>query len=115
VATNSGERVAAQRLRDDLVHELYKWRVDGSRTPEWVSGFEAGVSRLARLEGKTQDEVHQEVGEDAERLADLEELDGDRTAKDWNPNPWAVCHESVGRKKTPKFERCVQDVKEKQE
>lgn len=26
-------------------------------------------------------------------------------------NPWAVCHSSVGPKKTDKFERCVQDVK----
>jgi len=35
--------------------------------------------------------------------------------EDWNPNPWAVCHKSVGKKKTPKFERCVQHVKRKQE
>jgi len=30
-------------------------------------------------------------------------------------NPWAVCNESVGKKKNPeKFERCVRDIKEKQ-
>lgn len=34
--------------------------------------------------------------------------------KEWNPNPWAVCTESVGRKDKKKYERCVMDVKEKQ-
>lgn len=35
--------------------------------------------------------------------------------KEWNPNPWAVCEQSVGKKKDPeKFERCVKDVKSKQ-
>jgi len=35
--------------------------------------------------------------------------------KDWNPNPWAVCHTTVDKKKDPeKFERCVMDVKKKQ-
>lgn len=31
----------------------------------------------------------------------------------YNPNPWAVCHESVGPEKSDKFERCVKHVKEK--
>jgi hypothetical protein len=26
-------------------------------------------------------------------------------------NPWAICHAKLGPKKTPKFERCVRDVK----
>jgi hypothetical protein len=34
--------------------------------------------------------------------------------KEWNPNPWAVCNESVGTGDTPKRERCIQDVKRKQ-
>jgi len=34
--------------------------------------------------------------------------------KKWNPNPWAVCTESVGRDNKEKYERCVMDVKEKQ-
>jgi len=34
--------------------------------------------------------------------------------KKWNPNPWAVCTESVGREDKKKYERCVMDVKEKQ-
>jgi len=34
--------------------------------------------------------------------------------KDWDPNPWAVCTESVGREDEDKYERCVQDVKKKQ-
>lgn len=29
-------------------------------------------------------------------------------------NPWAICHASVGPKKTAKFERCVRDVKVKE-
>ena len=28
-------------------------------------------------------------------------------------NPWAICHSSVGKKKTDKFERCVQKIKKK--
>lgn len=35
--------------------------------------------------------------------------------KDWNPNPWAVCHTTVDKEENPeKYERCVMDVKEKQ-
>lgn len=35
--------------------------------------------------------------------------------KDWDPNPWAVCHTSVDKDKDPeKFERCVQKIKKKQ-
>ncbi len=34
--------------------------------------------------------------------------------KDWDPNPWAVCTESVGRDNPEKYERCVKHVKEKQ-
>lgn len=36
-------------------------------------------------------------------------------AKEWDPNPWAVCHAKLGPKKTKKFERCVMDVKKKQQ
>ena len=34
--------------------------------------------------------------------------------KEWNPNPWAVCNVSVGTEKTPKRERCIHHVKDKQ-
>ena len=34
--------------------------------------------------------------------------------KEWNPNPWAVCTDSVGRENPDKYERCVQKVKSKQ-
>ena len=35
--------------------------------------------------------------------------------KDWDPNPWAVCHTTVDKDDDPeKFERCVQKVKQKQ-
>lgn len=33
---------------------------------------------------------------------------------DWDPNPWAVCTESVGREDKEKYERCVRKVKQKQ-
>ncbi len=36
-------------------------------------------------------------------------------SKKWDPNPWAVCEDSVGKVENPeKFERCVQKVKTKQ-
>lgn len=35
--------------------------------------------------------------------------------KEWDPNPWAVCHTTVDKNEDPsKFERCVQDVKKDQ-
>ena len=34
--------------------------------------------------------------------------------KEWDPNPWAVCTESVGREDKEKYERCIQKVKKKQ-
>ena len=35
--------------------------------------------------------------------------------KDWDPNPWAVCHTTVDSDEEPeKFERCVKKVKKKQ-
>jgi len=35
--------------------------------------------------------------------------------KKWDPNPWAICETSVGKKKNPKkFERCVKKIKNKQ-
>ena len=36
--------------------------------------------------------------------------------KEWDPNPWAVCHTTVDKDDDPdKYERCVQEVKKKQE
>lgn len=37
-----------------------------------------------------------------------------KKSKDWDPNPWAVCHSTVGPEKSDKFERCVKDVKKQQ-
>jgi len=34
--------------------------------------------------------------------------------KEWDPNPWAICTESVGREDKDKYERCVQKVKKQQ-
>lgn len=35
--------------------------------------------------------------------------------KEWDPNPWAVCHTTVDKEKDPeKFERCVKKVKKQQ-
>jgi hypothetical protein len=35
-----------------------------------------------------------------------------KSTKKQEPNPWAICHSQVGPKKTPKFERCVRQVKQ---
>ena len=37
-----------------------------------------------------------------------------KISKEWDPNPWAVCTDSVGRENGDKYERCVQKVKSKQ-
>ena len=35
--------------------------------------------------------------------------------KEWDPNPFAVCHSKIDKKKNPdKWERCVQHIKDKQ-
>ena len=34
-----------------------------------------------------------------------------KSKKEFEPNPWAICHSQLGPKKTPKFERCVQAIK----
>lgn len=35
--------------------------------------------------------------------------------KEWDPNPWAVCHTNIDKDENPeKFERCVKKVKKKQ-
>lgn len=39
-----------------------------------------------------------------------------KKSKDYKYNPWAVCQTTVGKKENPeKFERCVKDVKKKQD
>jgi hypothetical protein len=39
----------------------------------------------------------------------------ERGKKDWNPNPWAVCHTTVDKDEDPeKYEECVHKVKRKQ-
>lgn len=43
-------------------------------------------------------------------ISDTEMKEGD-TKKSGKLNPWAICHAQVGPKKTPKFERCVKQVK----
>jgi hypothetical protein len=37
-----------------------------------------------------------------------------KNKKTYDPNPWAICTESVGRKNKKKYERCILKVKEKQ-
>lgn len=45
----------------------------------------------------------------------LEAKNKKKKSKDWNPNPWAVCHTTVDKDADPeKFEKCVMDVKKKQ-
>ena len=50
-----------------------------------------------------------------ESIFDLGLFKTAKKKKDWDPNPWAVCEVSVGKKKNPeRFERCVKKVKKKQ-
>lgn len=42
------------------------------------------------------------------------DIDKESKKEKWNPNPWAVCTKSVGRKNKSKYERCVKEVKRKQ-
>ncbi|MFA5312392.1 MAG: hypothetical protein WC375_03610 [Methanomassiliicoccales archaeon] len=45
----------------------------------------------------------------------MEAISKKKKHKKWNPNPWAVCHTTVDKSKDPeKYERCVMDVKKKQ-
>ena len=44
----------------------------------------------------------------------LEEVGIIKQAKEYDPNPWAVCTKSVGREDKEKYERCVKEVKKKQ-
>ena len=38
-----------------------------------------------------------------------------KLSKEWDPNPWAICHSKLDKDKNPeKFERCVMKVKSKQ-
>ena len=38
-----------------------------------------------------------------------------RKKKEWDPNPWAVCHTTINKDEEPeKFERCVKKVKKEQ-
>lgn len=53
------------------------------------------------------------TGKTAAKKEEKKEIE--KADKDWNPNPWAVCHTTVDKKKDPeKFEKCVMDVKKKQ-
>jgi hypothetical protein len=105
-------RMDAGELREHLAHELHQWQVEGSRSPDWVRSFWVKVKHLAKMIGKTKEEVHQELQEDAGSMEDEEDLDLGRTSAK-AVNPWAVCHSQLGPEKNEKFERCVQDVKKK--
>jgi len=60
------------------------------------------INRISNMKSKVQPELN---------LASKKK----KKKKEWDPNPWAVCEVSVGKKENPeKFERCVQDVKKKQ-
>ena len=51
----------------------------------------------------------------SDKKANIFDLSWYKEAKksEYNPNPWAVCTESVGRDDPDKYERCVREVKKK--
>lgn len=63
-------------------------------------------------------------GTEALMVAEEDEDNGDleveskkkkkKNTKKWNPNPWSVCTKSVGRDDKEKYEKCVKQVKKKQ-
>jgi hypothetical protein len=67
-SANIPMRMDAGNLREQLAHELHQWRIEGFRSPDWIKSFWTKVKHLAKLVGKTREEVHQELIEDVEHM-----------------------------------------------
>jgi len=82
------------------------------------SGFKLSIARNEWVQiGKKAGWVDSEEDADIVRTAKRKQSKRKKKRKkkkDWDPNPWAVCTKSVGRKNKEKYERCVQKVKKQQ-
>jgi hypothetical protein len=110
-------RMDAGQLREHLAGELYKWQVEGFRSPDWVKSFWVKVKQLARMIGETKEEVHRELQEDVDRMADEEDFDPERTSnveakQRWHEgSEYAICTDALGGEQhTKKWEDCKRDV-----
>lgn len=85
-------------------------RISQKRTGEEIENFmPVGKDKLDRREENRR--IEEEMGISAKKIFNLQKI----SEKKWDPNPWAVCEESVGKKNDPeKYERCVKKVKKKQ-
>lgn len=118
--TNTFSRIAtgmdAGQLREHLASELHAWQQEGFRRPEAARQFYAKLKRLAKMIGKTVEEVHEELRQDAEMMGDEEGFDLERTSgieakQRWHEgSEYAICTDAVGREDEAKYKRCKEDV-----
>lgn len=113
-----------ESLKDKLDEQDFRpkiWFISDHGQPQLVSeDIYGGMNPLASNDGKKVFNLKKAKGKPAStpakktfnlRRAKSKEVE---RAKEWDPNPWAVCTDSVGREDKEKYERCVQQVKEKQ-
>jgi ribonuclease D len=111
-------RQDAGELREHLTHELYQWQLEGSRSPDWVKSFWVKVKHLARMVGKTPEEVHDDLQEDVDNMGSEEEdVDlnhmRDRSAKQkfTKESPFKICNSQGLKPHSEKWRSCVEDLK----
>jgi len=94
-----------------------KWSVSTDSSPDqqqFTLTIHNSVEKLTPGGPSGKKAFNQHMEKEAKKNEEKEE-DAKSSGDDWNPNPWAVCHTTVDKKKNPeKFERCVMDVKQKQ-
>jgi len=97
-----------------------KWSVSTDSSPDqqqFTLTIHNSVEKLTPggTGGKKAFNQHMEINAKKKAKERKEKEDIKSSGDDWNPNPWAVCHTTVDKKKNPeKHERCVMDVKKKQ-
>ena len=104
-----------KKIKDEVAQEIAKDHLEESKDKKGRKGGKY-YDKLELLEK----EIKKEIGETkkeskGDNMRIIESAKKKKKSKEWNPNPWAVCHTTVDKKKDPdKYERCVKDVKKKQ-
>jgi len=95
-----------------------KWSVSTDSSPDqqqFTLTIHNSVEKLTPGGATGRKAFNQHMEKDAKKKAKEKKEDVKSSGDDRNPNPWAVCHTTVDKKKNPeKYERCVKDVKKKQ-